>query len=223
MIVQTVVVTPQLLSSVHELPEDHAREVVKALRRLLSDPGDPTLQRKRSGGRAPAVESIRAGDSCVILLCGERVLFAGSDESALRFADRMRADATAFTEAPAAYLLRVDFWHSGSLATSESPSCGAHVTSDDLDGLLVRGRKYLPLAHLLSSRGPETGSVELSFREIETALGGPLPEQARTHPAWWADTRSNAQANAWLAVGWQLATLDLQNQSVRFVRTEPRA
>jgi len=38
------------------------------------------------------------------------------------------------------------------------------------------------------------------------------------NPGWWANDRSHAQANSWLAVGWQATALNPQEEIVTFVR-----
>lgn len=217
-----VIVTSEFLHSARELSKKHGREVLDALRRLADSPGDAGLQRERFAGADDNIQSIRAGDSCRILFSGEgdvKLLFAGADGAAHRFAEHGQAAATAFAEAPIAFQLHIDFWQTDPLAAWESPSCGAAVSVADLGLLILHGRKYLPLAHLLLSRGPEAGSVELSFREIETALAEALPKSARTLPVWWANDRSHVQANAWLAIGWQAAAPNLQRETITFVRS----
>ena len=216
-----VVVTPQFLLSAYELPKEHVHEVLKALRLFMADPGDAGLYCEGPAGGADAIRSVRAGNACRILFSGAgdvKLLFVGVHGAARRFEERGHAVATAFAEVPIAFQLHIDFWQTGPLAASESPSCGASMSADELGGLILRGRKYLPLTQLLLSRGPEVASVELSFREIETALGQPLPKSARTRPAWWANDSSRAQAHAWLAIGWQATALDLKKGKITFMR-----
>lgn len=217
----TVIVTPHFLRSACELPEEQSRDLVETLKLLMEDPGDASLHREPLGGEADGIHSIRAGASSRILISGVRdvkLLFVGSDDAAHRFAEHMCADATAFAEAPIAFQLRIDFWQAEAVRRFESPSCGAPVSAGDLAGLILHGRRYLPLANLLLSRGPETGTVELTFREIETALAEALPEPARTSPGWWANDRSHIQAHSWLAIGWQTTAPHLQEETVTFVR-----
>ncbi len=217
----TFLITPHFLGTLSDLPEQCGREIVNSLRLLLTDPDHASLRRHSSVGGAEGVHSIRAGDSCRILFTGTnevKLLFAGSEDAALRFAKRTDAYETAFAEAPVAFQLHIDFWQTKPVAGFETPSCGAPVSMDDLAGLIMRSRNYLPLAHLLLSRGAEVGAVVLSFPEIETALGRTLPEAARTDAAWWADNRSQDQAIAWLAIGWHATAPDLQEERVTFVR-----
>ncbi len=216
-----IVVTPQFLGSAFELPNEHGPTVLKALRTLLANPGDAGLNLENSPGGDDGIRFMPAGDFCRILFSAERdvkLLFVGVHSAAQRFAEHGNAVATAFTEVPIAFQLHIDFWQTAPVAAYESPSCGASVSADDLIRMIRRGRRYLPLAQLLLSHGPEVGSIELSFREIETALREALPKAARTRTAWWANDPSHAQAFAWLAIGWQAAALNLKKEIIAFVR-----
>jgi hypothetical protein len=222
--VSTITVTASFLQSVCELPEEHGGTLLAALQLLLAKPGDPSLRSKPIASHEGPVFSIPAGSCCRVLFSGTRdvkLLFAGSDEGAHRFAARLCAQATPYAEAPVAFQLHIDFWQAGPEARYESPSCGASVSADDLAGLILYGRKFLPLAHLLLSRGPEAGPVELTFREMETLLVAALPAPARTNPGWWANDRSHPQANSWLTIGWQASAPDLHGETVTFVRKRP--
>lgn len=78
--------------------------------------------------------------------------------------------------------------------------------------------KYQPLGdHLTSSR---LAKVTMSFREIEDALGFPLPRSARLYPAWWANERSGSHSHArsWLNANYQTVDLDIGRARVTFVR-----
>jgi hypothetical protein len=78
--------------------------------------------------------------------------------------------------------------------------------------------KYAPIGdYLVASR---EGAVRLSFPEIERILGFPLPASARKHNAWWANESSgtHSHASAWLDRGYKTRELDLNAQSVGFVR-----
>jgi hypothetical protein len=218
---KTVFVTPKFLGSLCELLEHNGREVLHALLHFMASPGVEGLRAEPLNGAADGICSVRAGDSCRILFSDAgvvKLLFAGTEEAVRRFAANLRSDATAFAEAPVAFQLHIDFWQSVPTARFETPSCGAPASAADLAGLILDGREFLPLAHLLLSRGQEVASLVLKLREIETALGEPLPGPARSDPAWWANDRTNAQANSWLAIGWRAALFDLQKEAVTFSR-----
>ena len=62
--------------------------------------------------------------------------------------------------------------------------------------------KYEPLRIWLASQTND--SVRLSFRQIETILGFPLPASARSLAQWWANVAgSHVQAAAWMEAGWR--------------------
>jgi hypothetical protein len=81
-----------------------------------------------------------------------------------------------------------------------------------------RVSKYAPLTRLLAAQvGDE---FILSFTEIESAVGFPLPPSA-TFTQWWANTvkaHTNVQSEAWRAAGFN-AFLREGESRVRFVRT----
>ncbi|CAB4775779.1 unannotated protein [freshwater metagenome] len=76
--------------------------------------------------------------------------------------------------------------------------------------------KYDPLRdHLKNSA---TGTVTLSFARIDELVGG-LPRSARTHRAWWSNHEGrHVQAQAWLAAGRTVTSVDLVREQVAFQR-----
>jgi len=94
---------------------------------------------------------------------------------------------------------------------------------------LVYGRtmpdtaSYVALHSYLKARS--IGNVNLTFEEIETLLGFPLPPAARLHKEWWthAGATGNApQAEAWTDAGCK-AWPNLFARSVSFERaSSPR-
>lgn len=77
---------------------------------------------------------------------------------------------------------------------------------------------YLPLADHLARR---KGNVwEATFKEVENALGRPLPRSAYRYPAWWANQTGpgHSQTQGWRSVGWRTSKLDLERQRVTFER-----
>lgn len=61
-------------------------------------------------------------------------------------------------------------------------------------------------------------ATELSFAEVEQALGGKLPKSARKHRAFWANSERLAQARGWLDAGWVVSGLDMSGERVSFER-----
>ena len=78
--------------------------------------------------------------------------------------------------------------------------------------------KYAPLyRHLTANCGEEWYA---SFAEVEKVLGFRLPDSAYLYPAWWSNGR-HSQALAWRAAGWRTHSVDLEEEALVFVRTEP--
>ena len=84
---------------------------------------------------------------------------------------------------------------------------------------MLRTVKYLPIATFLMGRRSVSAEIQLTFAEIENLLRANLPKAARTYRAWWANERGKSrhvQANAWMAVGWRVFSVDLKTESVTF-------
>jgi hypothetical protein len=81
--------------------------------------------------------------------------------------------------------------------------------------------KYDPLRVFLDSAVTHVSELTLSFQQIECILGFTLPPSARRHRAWWANPSTrhdHPYAQAWLAAGWKVDTVDQQTEWVRFRR-----
>ena len=219
-----LVVMPQFLSSVYELPKGYGRRIIEAISAFLCNPNDPNLNEEELAGKAIGLRAIHVDDSCRIVLSGSQavmLLYVGSSDQVSCYAGRAGAEVTAMAESPIAHQLHScadPLWVFAPDQAAESPSCGAPMSVNELARLIGRTRKYLPLAHLLLSRGPEIGSMELRFRAIETALGGALPKAARAGRKWWENDPARAQAYAWMAVGWKTSAVDLHTETVTFGR-----
>jgi hypothetical protein len=82
--------------------------------------------------------------------------------------------------------------------------------------------KYDPLKSFLEASDAE--EVPMSFEEIESLLGAPLPE-SRRYPAWWSNNPSNnVMTRVWLEAGYRTERVDIAAHKVVFRRTakEPR-
>ncbi len=77
--------------------------------------------------------------------------------------------------------------------------------------------KYDPLRQRLAH---SRGRMELTFDEIDSLVGA-LPASARSYREWWANSRSNPQARAWLELGREVEHVNLNAGRVRF--SPPRA
>ena len=81
---------------------------------------------------------------------------------------------------------------------------------------MIQKSKYEKLARYLEKRDEE--KLNLTFKEIETILGEPLPEAAKRR-AWWANSATNNHAlNGWMDVGWQTANVDMKGQTLDFIK-----
>jgi hypothetical protein len=82
--------------------------------------------------------------------------------------------------------------------------------------------KYDPLRRFLENAALGTSEITLSFAQIEQILDDTLPNSARNYRAWWANpssSRDHPYAQAWLAVGWEVDTVDQKREWVRFRRS----
>src|SRR5262245_29455830 len=78
--------------------------------------------------------------------------------------------------------------------------------------------KYHPLRHYLLQQ--TRNRVPMTFREVESIIGGPLPASARRHRPWWAnDATGHAHAHAWLEAGYRTEQVDMKGEELVFVRT----
>ena len=77
--------------------------------------------------------------------------------------------------------------------------------------------KYDPLHHYLRQ---QIGSrIPMTFQQIESVIGCPLPASARRHRPWWAnDATGHAHANAWLRAGYRTEQVDMEGEKLVFVR-----
>ncbi len=77
------------------------------------------------------------------------------------------------------------------------------------------GGEYSALArYLVRQRGR---SLTMDLDEIANLVGG-LPPAAYERQAWWANIQTHDQASAWMDAGWKVVSVNLNTQSVRFVR-----
>jgi len=85
------------------------------------------------------------------------------------------------------------------------------------------GTKYSSLSRYLLRRGQYTNHFTLRFAEVEAVIGDNLPFGAARDTEWWANSRGSAQGRAWVDVGWNVESVDLNQRTVTFVRVaEPK-
>lgn len=76
--------------------------------------------------------------------------------------------------------------------------------------------KYDPLFQFLKHSAT---TVELRFVDVEERLGFKLPASARKYAAWWSNSGgTHVQSAAWQAAGYKTEQVDMEQQTVRFVR-----
>jgi hypothetical protein len=77
--------------------------------------------------------------------------------------------------------------------------------------------KYEPLSKFLKSR--PAGELPMTFTEVESVLGFPLPPSARSYPAWWSNNvGTNVAVRSWREAGWKTSRVDVPGERVTFVR-----
>ena len=77
--------------------------------------------------------------------------------------------------------------------------------------------KYDALADYL--RRQVSDRIRMSFKQVDGLVEGGLPPAAWKHRAWWSNNRSNTSArNGWRAAGWMTSKVDMQNQTLVFIR-----
>src|SRR5262245_53918686 len=77
--------------------------------------------------------------------------------------------------------------------------------------------KYDPLRHYLLQQ--TQSRLPMTFREVESIIGGALPASARRHRPWWAnDATGHAHAHAWLQAGYRTEQVDMEGEKLVFVR-----
>ena len=80
--------------------------------------------------------------------------------------------------------------------------------------------KYRPLYQFLAVLDRSEWSS--TFTEIERILDFPLPPSAHTYPQWWENDRTSRSrhARAWLEAGWETRDVNLDKESMVFVRAD---
>lgn len=86
-----------------------------------------------------------------------------------------------------------------------------------------RRSRYAPLyTYLMEQVDDGQDQVDLQFEEIERVINAELPRSAYQHRAWWANTPSHAQANAWVSAGWRVDRVDFESDTVTLTRAVRR-
>ncbi len=75
-------------------------------------------------------------------------------------------------------------------------------------------RKYRFLSEYLTNSNQK--SVTLTFTEIEKILQFNLPDSARNHRPFWANTTTHSIALSWLSVGYETVSVNMEKEIVVF-------
>jgi len=77
--------------------------------------------------------------------------------------------------------------------------------------------KYATLRTFLSEQS--SPRIKMSFDQVAAAANVKLPASAYRYPQWWQnDAAHHVQAKAWIEAGYKTENVDLDAQSVEFVR-----
>lgn len=79
-------------------------------------------------------------------------------------------------------------------------------------------RKYGPLTRWLET--VPSSKVHLSFVDLANIVGE-LPRSSRVHRTWWGNSETHPHSASWIAAGWVVAAIDLDDERVTFERGEP--
>lgn len=100
-----------------------------------------------------------------------------------------------------------------------------HIVDEaEQSGELPSDRKYNDLSLFLQKVPMRVKEVEMSFSDIEGIISQQLPQFARQHRTWWAnDPETHLHAQAWLDAGWRVASINLNEEKVKFSRLATRS
>ncbi len=77
--------------------------------------------------------------------------------------------------------------------------------------------KYAPIKTFLT--GQMANEVPMTFGEIESLIGQPLPPAAFKHRPWWSNSpTNNVMTKAWLEAGYKTERVDMEARRLTFVR-----
>ncbi len=105
------------------------------------------------------------------------------------------------------------------LTAGEGEVAGLEPRTQGPEGQSPEGARtgaYSPLRHFLEAQ--EESYLTLSFDDVATIIGRPLPASAYGHNAWWANNLDHTHARAWMDAGWRTEDLSLTAERVSFVR-----
>ncbi len=109
-------------------------------------------------------------------------------------------------------------WLSGKITPAEQaqPADGRRRGRRRYGARSPSASRYAGISQLLKElEGPV---AEVSFEDLEKAIGNDLPASAEKHRAWWANTERNTQARVWMEEGWRVDSVDFDTRMVNFSR-----
>ena len=78
---------------------------------------------------------------------------------------------------------------------------------------------YEPITNFL--RRSRTGSLRLTFKDIERIISRPLPRSAYRHREWWSNNPTgHSHARSWAEAGWRTRGVDLEKRILFFERKD---
>lgn len=227
--------TDSFLEAAYGLPKEIGRKVWKAIRMLSRDPDSPGLNLEKLHGKADGLCSFRVDQKYRTILLRRAqmmtLLFVGPEEDAYLRAERLLKGGPV---APAAGSAATYPKTPRAQAPSAKPAVAPPTKSVTLpktprvqelpaEPTVIPGAaksrtgKYVPLARHLLNAAAAKQDVTLRFRQVEEILQTPLPPAARKFRPWWGnETSGHVQAAAWLAVGWRVGKVSLQDETVTF-------
>ena len=92
---------------------------------------------------------------------------------------------------------------------------GGNLTAENIKTVAEVAEKYgKGYVHMTSRQGIEIPFI--SFEDIEKTIGFSLPDSAREHRAFWANTTTHSIALSWLSVGYKTVDVDIEKEIVVF-------
>ncbi|MEO1254429.1 MAG: CBS domain-containing protein, partial [Bacteroidota bacterium] len=103
------------------------------------------------------------------------------------------------------------------VASLDNTSEDSSISEEEIDEYESR---YTPLGGYLKGHSKNADKVRLTFAQVAAIIDDDLPPSAYKHRAWWTNDRNHTQANTWLDAGWRATYLNMNNETVTFVRSK---
>ena len=96
----------------------------------------------------------------------------------------------------------------------KAQSCYLHNVTEQKE--IKSSKKYRRLTEWLASTNEKT--VSITFSQIESLIGFPLPNSARAYREFWANTTTHSIALSWLSIGYKTVDVNLDTETIVFER-----